>query len=269
MACEPHEAYLVADGSPICGRAPRRRFGTHLAAGARRRVGFLLHARRMPRSHCVHREGICSCAGHPVHYTNPTLKIYHGAWHGMCAMHKDQVDADLLSFLEGLNRRRAAWAEGTRPLRPTACPLTPNMTLGRMTIMTTATSKPAPANTTTIAEYELEQVERANATGRHPVVFIHGLWLLPSSWDRWAQVFDAAGYTALTPGRPDDPQTVADANAHPDVFSHKTIGQVADHFDGLIRRLNKKAAIIGHSFGGLLAQILAGRGLASATVAVD
>jgi pimeloyl-ACP methyl ester carboxylesterase len=138
-----------------------------------------------------------------------------------------------------------------------------------MTIMTTATSKPAPANTTTIAEYDLEQVERANATGRHPVVFIHGLWLLPSSWDRWAQVFDAAGYTALTPGWPDDPQTVAEANAHPDIFAHKTIGQVADHFDGLIRRLNKKAAIIGHSFGGLLAQILAGRGLASATVAVD
>src|SRR5260370_8435573 len=116
MACESHDAYLVADWSPICGRAPRRRFGTRLAAGARRRLGFLLHALRMPRSRWVHREGICSFAGHPVHYTNPTLKVYDGAWHGMCAMQKDQVDADLLSFLEGLNRRRAAGAEGTRPL---------------------------------------------------------------------------------------------------------------------------------------------------------
>src|SRR5260370_40882696 len=119
-----------------------------------------------------------------------------------------------------------------------------------MNIRTPATPNPAPADTTTIAKYELEQVERANVTGRHPVVFIHGLWLLPSSWDRWAQVLDAAGYTTLTPGWPDDPQTGAEANAHPDVFAHKTIGHVADHFDVLIRRLNKSAAIIGHSFGG-------------------
>ena len=57
-----------------------------------------------------------------------------------------------------------------------------------------------------------------------PVVFIHGLWLLPSSWDRWATVFEEAGYTALTPGWPDDPETVEEANAHPEVFAHKTVG---------------------------------------------
>ncbi len=135
--------------------------------------------------------------------------------------------------------------------------------------MTPATSKTAPADAATIAEYESQQVERANATGRQPLVFIHGLWLLPSSWDRWAKLFEEAGYTALTPGWPDDPQTVAEANANSDVFAHKTIGQVADHYDGLIRALNRKPAIIGHSFGGLLAQLLAGRGLASVTVAVD
>jgi non-heme chloroperoxidase len=92
---------------------------------------------------------------------------------------------------------------------------------------------------------------------------------LPSSWDRWATVFEEAGYTALTPGWPDDPETVAEAKAKPEVFAHKTVGQVADHFDEIIRKLKKKPAIIGHSFGGLLAQILAGRGLASATVAID
>jgi pimeloyl-ACP methyl ester carboxylesterase len=114
-----------------------------------------------------------------------------------------------------------------------------------------------------------DQVEKANATGLTPVVFIHGLWLLPSSWDRWAGVFEEAGYTALTPGWPDDPETVAEAHAHPDVFANKTVGQVADHYSEIIGRLSKKPAVIGHSFGGLLAQIVAGRGLSAATVAVD
>jgi non-heme chloroperoxidase len=118
-------------------------------------------------------------------------------------------------------------------------------------------------------EHEQQQVEQANASGRTPVVFIHGLWLLPSSWDRWSAVFDEAGYTALTPGWPDDPNTVEEAAAHPEVFAHKTVGQVADHFAGVIGELKKKPAVIGHSFGGLLAQIIAGRGLAAVSVAID
>lgn len=121
----------------------------------------------------------------------------------------------------------------------------------------------------TIIEHEAEQVRRANATERKPVVFVHGLWLLPNSWDRWAKLFEEAGYTALTPGWPDDPETVSEAKAKPEVFAHKTIGQVVDHFDEIIQGLEKKPAIIGHSFGGLLAQILAGRGRAAATVAID
>ena len=118
-------------------------------------------------------------------------------------------------------------------------------------------------------DHDSEQVARANATDRVPVVFVHGLWLLPSSWDRWAELFDEAGYVALTPGWPDDPDTVAEANADPDVFAKKTIGQVADHFSSLIEQLDRKPAVIGHSFGGLLAQIIAGRGLAAASVAID
>ena len=114
-----------------------------------------------------------------------------------------------------------------------------------------------------------EQVEQANATGLTPVVFIHGLWLLPSSWDRWAEVFEEAGYTALTPGWPDDPETVEEAKAHPEVFAHKTVGQVADHYAEVIGKLKKKPAVIGHSFGGLLTQIVAGRGLSAASVAID
>ena len=121
----------------------------------------------------------------------------------------------------------------------------------------------------TVTEHESESIDRANATGLTPVVFVHGLWLLPSSWQRWADVFEEAGYAPLTPGWPDDPDTVEDAKAHPEVFAHKTVGQVADHFDEVVRKLTKKPAVIGHSFGGLLAQILAGRGLAAVTVAID
>jgi pimeloyl-ACP methyl ester carboxylesterase len=121
----------------------------------------------------------------------------------------------------------------------------------------------------TTSPTEAEQIEKANASGRTPVVFIHGLWLLPSSWDRWARLFEDAGYTALTPGWPDDPETVEEAKAHPEVFAGKTVGQVADHFSDVIGQLEKKPAVMGHSFGGLLTQIVAGRGLSAASVAID
>jgi non-heme chloroperoxidase len=120
-----------------------------------------------------------------------------------------------------------------------------------------------------ISEHETKQVDRANTAGSTPVVFVHGLWLLPTSWDRWAELFEKNGYTALTPGWPDDPDTVAQAKAHPEVFANKSVGDVADHFEDVIRGLKKKPAVIGHSFGGLLAQTLAGRGLAKVSVAID
>jgi non-heme chloroperoxidase len=140
--------------------------------------------------------------------------------------------------------------------------------------MTTPSTTPSAAtgqqlSLRTITEYDAEQVQRANATGLQPVVFVHGLWLLPSSWARWAAMFEEAGYTALTPSWPDDPETVAEANAHPEVFAHKTVGQIADHIDAVVQGLTRKPAIIGHSFGGLMVQILAGRGLSAATVAID
>jgi non-heme chloroperoxidase len=131
--------------------------------------------------------------------------------------------------------------------------------------MATASSASPPP----ITDHEAEQIARANASGLTPVVFIHGLWLLPSSWDRWAAVFEEAGYTTLTPGWPDDPETVAEANAKPEVFAGKTVGQVADHYADVIGKLDKKPIVIGHSFGGLLTQIIAGRGLAAAAVAID
>jgi non-heme chloroperoxidase len=122
---------------------------------------------------------------------------------------------------------------------------------------------------TAFSEREQQQIERANSSGKTPAIFIHGLWLLPSSWDRWAAMFEEAGYSALTPGWPDDPDTVAEANAHPEVFAGKTVGQVADHFSDVARKLTAKPVVVGHSFGGLLTQIVAGRGLAAVSVALD
>jgi pimeloyl-ACP methyl ester carboxylesterase len=121
----------------------------------------------------------------------------------------------------------------------------------------------------TITQREAEQVERANASGKTPVVFIHGLWLLPSSWDKWAQRFEEAGYAAVTPSWPDDPDTVDEARAHPEVLAGKTLAQIADHVAEVIGALDRKPIVMGHSTGGLLAQMLADRGLSAATVAID
>ena len=120
-----------------------------------------------------------------------------------------------------------------------------------------------------ISERESREIEAANAAGTIPVVFIHGLWLLPSSWVAWADYFEQAGYAPLTPDWPDDPETVDEARANPDVLANKTLRQVADHTADVIGRLDEKPALIGHSTGGLCAQMLAGRGLSAATVAID
>jgi len=120
-----------------------------------------------------------------------------------------------------------------------------------------------------ITDYEADQITATNSSGKQPVVFVHGLWLLPSSWDGWRTFFEDAGYTTLSPGWPDDPNTVAEANLHPEVMAHKSVGQIADHFGEVIGMLDRKPAVVGHSFGGLLTQILAGRGLSAASVAID
>jgi non-heme chloroperoxidase len=134
---------------------------------------------------------------------------------------------------------------------------------------TTSVQEAPTVSTTELTQREREQVERANATAATPVVFIHGLWLLPSSWDPWAALFEEAGYVALTPDWPDDPETVEGARAEPEVLARKTLKQVADHTTQVIDALDKKPALIGHSTGGLLAEMLAGRGLSAVTVAID
>ena len=120
-----------------------------------------------------------------------------------------------------------------------------------------------------ISAREKREIEAANASGKKPIVFIHGLWLLPSSWANWADFFEQAGYAPLTPDWPDDPETVEQARANPSLLAKKTLKQVADHTTEIIKALNKKPVVVGHSTGGLLAQMLAGQGLSATTVAID
>src|SRR5213596_2452084 len=122
---------------------------------------------------------------------------------------------------------------------------------------------------TDLTTHEQQEIDRANAQGKQPVVFVHGLWLLSSSWDRWRALFEEQGYTTLAPGWPDDPDTVEEAKGDPEVFAHKRIKQVTDHYIDAIGQLKRKPAVIGHSFGGLIAQKVAGEGVAAVTVAID
>ena len=92
-----------------------------------------------------------------------------------------------------------------------------------------------------ITDHEAEQSRRRTRPGKQPVVFVHGLWLLPSSWDRWRRCSRRPATRRSRPGWPDDPDTVAEANRHPEVFAHKSIGQIADHFDDVIGELDQQA----------------------------
>lgn len=121
----------------------------------------------------------------------------------------------------------------------------------------------------TLTANEIAEIERANASGRQPVAFVHGLWLLSSSWDQWRAVFEEAGYTTIAPGWPDDPESIDDARANPDVFATKMVQEVTDHYLEAIAALEERPAVIGHSFGGLIAQKIAGAGASVATVAID
>jgi non-heme chloroperoxidase len=119
---------------------------------------------------------------------------------------------------------------------------------------------------TTVTKQDQGEVDKANTSGKKPVVFVHGLWLLPSSWDRWAKLCEGVGYAALPPGLAG--RSGHDAKGEGTPGGH---GQEVDRRGGRpLRRghpgLKKKPAVVRHSFGGLMTEILAGRGLPKVSV---
>jgi pimeloyl-ACP methyl ester carboxylesterase len=102
-----------------------------------------------------------------------------------------------------------------------------------------------------------------------PVLFIHGLWLHATSWNPWLDVFTSAGYDASAPGWPGDPATVQEARDNPDSMADRGIDDVVEHYAKIINDLSVKPILVGHSFGGMIAQKLLGQDLAAAAVAID
>jgi pimeloyl-ACP methyl ester carboxylesterase len=102
-----------------------------------------------------------------------------------------------------------------------------------------------------------------------PVVFIHGLWLHSTSWNPWAESFREKGFPVLAPEWPGVPDSIDAARKSPDGQAGKGITDVVDHYAGILRSLDRKPIVIGHSFGGLIAQKLLGQDLAAAAVAID
>jgi pimeloyl-ACP methyl ester carboxylesterase len=101
------------------------------------------------------------------------------------------------------------------------------------------------------------------------VVFIHGLWLHSTSWTPWQEFFRAAGYDTLAPEWPGTPDTVAEARANPDLAADHGIDDVTEHYIGIIENLDEAPILIGHSFGGMVAEKILGLGHAAAAVAID
>ena len=102
-----------------------------------------------------------------------------------------------------------------------------------------------------------------------PVLFIHGLWLHAESWQPWVDLFARHGYDVVAPGWPNEPATVAEAREHPELVANQGIDAVVEHFAAIAAAMPEPPIVIGHSFGGLIAQKLLAMGYARAAVAID
>ena len=104
---------------------------------------------------------------------------------------------------------------------------------------------------------------------RPTVVFIHGLWLHSASWQPWIDLFTEHGYSCSAPGWPGEPDTVDAARAQPDALAGVGIDDVVDHYAALFASLPTPPILIGHSFGGMIAEKLLGNNAATAAIGID
>src|SRR5258705_13683766 len=104
---------------------------------------------------------------------------------------------------------------------------------------------------------------------KNPIVFIHGLWLHSNTWVPWMEFFSEQGYKTMNPGWPGDGSTVEESRENIAAIANHGITEIADSYAKVIGSLSSKPIVIGHSFGGLIAQILLGRDIVSAAIAID
>jgi len=103
----------------------------------------------------------------------------------------------------------------------------------------------------------------------NPVVFVHGLWLHPTSWAPWQERFSQAGYEVTAPGWPGDEDTVEAARANPDSVANQGIDDIVDHMASVVAGLAAPPILIGHSFGGTIVEKLLGQNHGVAAIAID
>lgn len=133
----------------------------------------------------------------------------------------------------------------------------------------TGQTPPVTGATVRIVQSVPPQTDQVVESTKQPVMFVHGLWLHASSWQPWVDYFADAGYDAQAPGWPDFPSTVEETREHPDFMAEQGIAEVVDHYARIIRDMPARPVVIGHSFGGLIAQELLDRDLVTAAVAID
>jgi pimeloyl-ACP methyl ester carboxylesterase len=102
-----------------------------------------------------------------------------------------------------------------------------------------------------------------------PIVLIHGLWLTPRSWEGWKERFETQGHQVLAPAWPRMQGDVEDVRRDPSALNGLGVTEIVDHYEELIRGLDRPPVIMGHSFGGLVTELLLDRGLGAAGVAIS
>ena len=115
---------------------------------------------------------------------------------------------------------------------------------------------------------EFNQITAANTSGRQPVVLVHGLWCLASSWRDWQALLEDRGYAVVAVDYPGDPLTVESAREGGGSLAGTSLATIAVHVREVVALLDRKPIVIGHSLGGLVAQIVAGHGVAAAAIAI-